>query len=44
MDEEGQGVLHSKVQLLPKALLQVRLAGIVQLALRQRYSCTHQAC
>ena len=44
MDEEGQGVLHSKVQLLPKALLQVRLTGVIQLALRQRYSCAHEIC
>ena len=39
MDEEGQRVLHSKIQLLPKALLQVRLACIIQLALSQRHSC-----
>ena len=39
VDEEGQRVLHGKVQLLAKALLQVRLAGVVQLALRQRRPC-----
>jgi len=39
MDEKGQRVLHSKVQLLPEALLQVRLACIIQLALSQWHSC-----
>ena len=39
MDEEGQRVLDSKVQLLPKALLQVRLACVIQLALSQWHSC-----
>ena len=39
VDQEGQRVLNGKVQLLPKALLQVRLTGVVQLALSQRHSC-----
>ena len=39
VDQEGQRVLDGEVQLLPKALLQVRLTGVVQLALSQRHSC-----
>ena len=39
VDQEGQRVLNGKVQLLPEALLQVCLTGVVQLALSQRHSC-----
>jgi hypothetical protein len=41
MDKEGQGVLDCEVQLLPKALLQVRLTSVVQLALSQWDSCSN---